>query len=146
VQHFYRINGADDVLVKRQPVVVGGRGVPVGDVIDERVREHHGGQTQADGHQVRGHEAHADHHDAVNEHAQYAAGGHRAADHAVLDCPPFVRRGVGHVRIDAVEQRRRAASDGERDRLHGGSERGRHGPADGAVHRQQVRRDLAGDR
>lgn len=146
-EHFNRVDGANDVLVQRQFIGrhvfgVGGDG----NVVDEHERQRHGGHTHADGHQVRGHEAKVDDHDAVGEHAQYGARGERAADHAVLDGAPFLGRGVGHVRVHAVEEHWRPARERERGRLHGGGERGRHGPVDDAIQRQRVRRYLTGDR
>jgi len=150
-EHVHRVDGADHVPVQRQLVARRLVGVRVrvrdgGGVVDEHERECHGGQSQADGHQVRRRETQVDHHDAVDDHAQYAARGQRAADRAVLDGAPLFGRRVGNVRVDAVEQHRRAAGERERDRLHGGGQRGRHGPVDDAVQRQHVRRDLTGDR
>jgi len=144
-EHVQWVDGPDDVLVQRQ-LVAGLFGPSARTVVvDEHERERERGQTQADGYAVRGRETHVDHHEPVDEHSQYASHGDRTADHAVLDRSPFVRCRVGHVRVDAVEQHRRAAGQRHRGRLRGGRQRRRHGPHDGAVQRQRVRQYLSDD-
>lgn len=147
-QHVHRVHGSDDFPVQRQ--LVGRRVlVTVTDaataVVDEHERQRQRQQTQTDSHHVRGYEAQIDHYVPVDEHAQYAAQRYDAADSAELDRPPFLGRGVGHVRIDAIEQHRRPARECYCDRLPCGRYRGRHGPLDRAVQRHGVRHYLADD-
>lgn len=156
-EHVHRVDGARDVRVQRHFVVVRAgdghrRGRPVGGggggggIIDESERERAGRQTEADGHQIRGHETHVDHHAPVDEHAEYATDGDGGAQHAVLDGPPFVRRGVRHVRVDAVEQHRRAARERHEQRLHRSRGHRRHRPPERTVRGRCVRGHLPEDR